>query len=99
MRTSYDTPTTHKRRDWWGDRALCREKDPATFFPDDWRRGIGELEATVAKQVCARCPVIEPCLAGALERREPVGIWGGLDPDERGALVTSRGRITQAPAA
>ena len=30
-----------------------------------------------AKRICATCPVIEPCLAGALERREPWGVWGG----------------------
>ncbi|MGH9165492.1 MAG: WhiB family transcriptional regulator [Acidimicrobiales bacterium] len=30
-----------------------------------------------AKAVCARCPVQEPCLTGALERREPWGVWGG----------------------
>jgi WhiB family redox-sensing transcriptional regulator len=30
-----------------------------------------------AKQICATCPVIDPCLAGALERREPWGVWGG----------------------
>jgi WhiB family transcriptional regulator, redox-sensing transcriptional regulator len=30
-----------------------------------------------AKQICALCPVIEPCLEGALARREPWGVWGG----------------------
>ena len=30
-----------------------------------------------AKEICARCPLIEPCLVGALERREPWGVWGG----------------------
>ncbi|HMC40022.1 MAG TPA: WhiB family transcriptional regulator [Acidimicrobiales bacterium] len=30
-----------------------------------------------AKAICALCPVIEPCLAGAVERREPWGVWGG----------------------
>lgn len=30
-----------------------------------------------AKAICARCPVREECLEGALERREPAGVWGG----------------------
>jgi len=34
-----------------------------------------DLEA--AKALCQDCPVIDACLAGALERREPWGVWGG----------------------
>lgn len=30
-----------------------------------------------AKAICNLCTVIEPCLQGALERREPWGVWGG----------------------
>ena len=30
-----------------------------------------------AKAICATCPLQAPCLAGALERREPWGVWGG----------------------
>lgn len=30
-----------------------------------------------AKAVCAGCPVQAPCLAGAVQRREPWGVWGG----------------------
>ncbi|GAA1157948.1 WhiB family transcriptional regulator [Nocardioides aquiterrae] len=30
-----------------------------------------------AKTLCARCPVRTACLAGALERQEPWGVWGG----------------------
>ena len=30
-----------------------------------------------AKALCAKCPVLVPCLEGALERREPWGVWGG----------------------
>jgi len=30
-----------------------------------------------AKAICALCPVAEPCFQGALERREPWGVWGG----------------------
>ncbi len=30
-----------------------------------------------AKRICAGCPVADACLEGALERREPWGVWGG----------------------
>ena len=30
-----------------------------------------------AKAICQKCPMIEPCLQGALDRREPWGVWGG----------------------
>ena len=30
-----------------------------------------------ARAICAKCPVLVPCLEGAIERREPWGVWGG----------------------
>ena len=30
-----------------------------------------------AKAICGGCPLAEPCLEGAVERREPWGVWGG----------------------
>src|SRR5688572_9444607 len=49
----------------------CRVNDPELFF--------AELPADVeyAKALCQDCPVQALCLAGALERREPWGVWGG----------------------
>jgi len=55
------------------DEALlpCRANDPELWF--------AELPADVefAKTLCQACPVRELCLDGALERREPWGVWGG----------------------
>ena len=45
--------------------------DPELFFadsPDDVRR---------AKALCQLCPVRSACLAEALQRGEPFGVWGG----------------------
>ena len=52
-----------------------------------------------AKRLCMSCPVLVPCLEGALERREPWGVWGGqlfLD----GTIVATkrrRGRPRKVP--
>ncbi len=49
----------------------CRVHDPDLWFaasPDDVER---------AKALCRDCPVRALCLDGALERREPWGVWGG----------------------
>ncbi|HET9498822.1 MAG TPA: WhiB family transcriptional regulator [Marmoricola sp.] len=49
-------------------------------------------ELNRAKQLCAGCPVRELCLAGAHERREPWGVWGG-EVFVNGRVVTDkRGR-------
>ena len=34
-------------------------------------------DIAAAKAFCQGCPVKDPCLAGALDRREPWGVWGG----------------------
>lgn len=34
-------------------------------------------DVELAKSLCQACPVKAECLAGALERREPWGVWGG----------------------
>jgi WhiB family redox-sensing transcriptional regulator len=34
-------------------------------------------DVETAKSLCRGCPVQESCLAGALERGEPWGVWGG----------------------
>lgn len=49
----------------------CRQVDPELFFAES----PADVEA--AKAVCTGCPVRQDCLTGALERREPWGVWGG----------------------
>jgi WhiB family redox-sensing transcriptional regulator len=34
-------------------------------------------DVEAAKALCVGCPVQQACLAGALDRREPWGVWGG----------------------
>ena len=47
-----------------------------TTSPDLWfAESPADVEA--AKALCVPCPLRDTCLAGALERREPWGVWGG----------------------
>jgi Transcription factor WhiB len=64
----------------WRERAACRGTDLDVFFPER-----GET-ADHARQVCAACPVREPCLEYVLSNRITHGIWGGLTERERRPL-------------
>lgn len=49
----------------------CRSHDPELFFAES------PSDVEMAKSLCVDCPVRMQCLAGARERREPWGVWGG----------------------
>jgi WhiB family redox-sensing transcriptional regulator len=49
----------------------CRSEDPELYFAES------PSDVELAKAICQDCPVRAECLAGALERREPWGVWGG----------------------
>ena len=73
----------------------CRQFDADLWFSE----APAELE--VAKTLCADCPLRAECLASAIERREPWGVWGG-EIFERGAVVARkrpRGRPRKDAAA
>ncbi len=54
------------------DSALpCWTEDPDLWFAES------PADVESAKALCVPCPLREACLAGALERREPWGVWGG----------------------
>ena len=54
------------------ERALpCHLSDPDLFFAES------PIDVERAKALCAGCPIRPACLAGALARREPWGVWGG----------------------
>jgi WhiB family transcriptional regulator, redox-sensing transcriptional regulator len=53
------------------DQLPCRVNDPELFFAES------PADVELAKGLCRECPVRSECLAGALERREPWGVWGG----------------------
>ena len=49
----------------------CRVNDPELWFAES------PADVEFAKTLCLDCPVQALCLDGALERREPWGVWGG----------------------
>jgi WhiB family transcriptional regulator, redox-sensing transcriptional regulator len=61
----------------------CRINDPDLWFSDN----PAELEQ--AKAICVDCPLKAECLAGALDRQEPWGVWGG-EIFERGSVITRK---------
>lgn len=77
---------------WRGPTDLpCRLQDPDLWF--------SELPAQLemAKTFCADCPARLGCLAGAIRRQEPWGVWGG-EIFQRGQIIArkrSRGRLRQ----
>lgn len=64
----------------------CHTQDPELWFaerPDDLER---------AKAFCGACAARLACLAGALERRESCGVWGGEILDRGRVIAYKRGR-------
>lgn len=69
------------------DRELpCWTEDPDLWFSES----PSELER--AKALCADCPIKTQCLTGALERREPWGVWGGEILDHGAVIARKRPR-------
>jgi WhiB family redox-sensing transcriptional regulator len=49
----------------------CWDESPDLFFAES------PVDVERAKSLCVGCPVRCACLSGAIERREPWGVWGG----------------------
>ncbi len=72
----------------------CHAAAPDLFFAES----PADLEQ--AKEICRTCPILAGCLAGALERQEPWGVWGG-EIFEQGVVIARkrpRGRPRRAAA-
>jgi WhiB family redox-sensing transcriptional regulator len=84
------------------------ELDPAPRSAAACNDGTGELTALFfsenlldiarAKHLCTTCPLQELCLAEAIERREPWGVWGG-QLFENGHLLAHKRRRGRPPKA
>jgi WhiB family redox-sensing transcriptional regulator len=67
--TVLDTPSTGVGVD--EEQLPCHREDPELFFAES------PSDVELAKSLCGTCPVRAECLASAIERREPWGVWGG----------------------
>ncbi len=54
-----------------GSGVPCRDYDAELWFAES------PADVEFAKSLCGTCPFVTECLAGALDRREPWGVWGG----------------------
>jgi WhiB family redox-sensing transcriptional regulator len=61
----------------------CHLSDPDLWFAEN------PVELERAKALCADCPIRRECLAAALERQEPWGVWGG-EILERGTIIARK---------
>ena len=73
----------------WSDQAACLSAEPEQFFPVGGA-AAARWETAAAKQVCERCDVLSECRDYALATRQPFGVWGGLDEEERRAVLAER---------
>lgn len=78
-----------------GEQIPCQENDAEIWFADT-PQGV-----EFAKALCGTCPARDLCLQGALERREPWGVWGGqlLVQGEIVARKRPRGRPRKSEVA
>lgn len=76
----------------WEDLAACRAEPGASavFFSEEL------ADIVEAKRICAGCPVIAPCLEGAIARAEPCGVWGG-QLFSNGRILTQKRRRGRPP--
>ena len=74
MLTQYLSAEQSMKEAEWTDEARCADLDSSltdVFFSEELH------EIATAKRICAECPVMAQCLEGAMQRREPWGVWGG----------------------
>jgi WhiB family transcriptional regulator, redox-sensing transcriptional regulator len=77
-------------------RALDRPLPCQRENPQLWFSGLpADLE--LARAHCRPCPLRAPCLAGAVERGEPHGVWGG-QIFEQGAIIARKRPRGRPPA-
>jgi WhiB family transcriptional regulator, redox-sensing transcriptional regulator len=81
----------------WVEHGVCKGRSPewvnAVFFP---ARGDVSRHQT-AMDLCASCPVVDPCRMYAIANPKVKGIWGGLSEQQR-RDIRSRNRKAREAA-
>ena len=80
-----------QKMDRWAPRGLCvdlPEDEKKPFIADRPKNSVlaAQMEAP-AKAICIQCPVRLLCLQHAINWPEIMGIWGGLNYEERKPLM------------
>jgi WhiB family redox-sensing transcriptional regulator len=88
-RAQVQEPVAFDRSADWRFRAACRGEDSSLFFAPSYfeRREEKADRERRARRFCSGCDVREECLSYALRIRESHGVWGGLNEQERRALL------------
>lgn len=69
-----------------GSMLPCRVEDPELWFAEK------TVQVEQAKALCRTCPLVDACLAGAIDRQEPWGVWGGEVFVDGRVVAVKRGR-------
>lgn len=80
-----DTASSQPRGGWLDVNVPCRDSDPRLWFSET----VDSVAR--AKRLCHDCPLRLECLAGAVRRQEPWGVWGG-ELFDRGVPVATKRR-------
>jgi WhiB family transcriptional regulator, redox-sensing transcriptional regulator len=78
--------------------AACSTMDTLIFFPIG-ETGPAAPQVSLAKKICASCPVREQCLEFAIATIQNDGIWGGTTEDERRLIKRARRAAARKAAA
>ena len=82
----------------WQRHAACRDMNQEMFFhPDGERDPSRSRRVAAAQEVCASCPVQDPCRAWARSVQEPYGVWGGESEDQRRHAIARSRRGDRTP--
>ena len=68
-----------------------RDEAPCTGAEGDLWFASGPHAIELAKSLCRTCPLRTSCLAEAVERHEPWGVWGG-ELFENGVVIAAKRR-------
>jgi WhiB family transcriptional regulator, redox-sensing transcriptional regulator len=66
---------------------LCNETNSELFFPDEY---TDVMAVEKARTICRSCPLINECIAYAIEIPSLEGIWGGTTPRQRIRMRSNR---------
>lgn len=79
----------------WQQHSACAGLGTEKFFHPDGERGQRRSRReTMAKAVCATCPVMAACAEHALRVKEPYGVWGGMSETDREEILVRRAEHT-----